>query len=59
MFRNNLRLDKNRSAIEPDASFPLVGYLNGYVHYFVYYGQSLIECDHFDNAIGVGVEIED
>jgi phospholipase A1 len=59
MFRNNLRLEDNRSGLELDLSFPMVKSINGYVQYFVGYGQSLIDYDHFDNSIGVGVLIKD
>ncbi len=59
MFRNNLRLDSNRSGLELDLSFPMVKSINGYVQYFVGYGQSLIDYDHFDNSIGIGVLIKD
>ena len=59
MFRNNLRLDNNRSGLELDMSFPLVKSVGGYVQYFVGYGQSLIDYDHFDNSIGIGVLVKD
>jgi phospholipase A1/A2 len=59
MFRNNLRLDNNRSGLELDLSFPLVKSINGYVQYFAGYGQSLIDYDHFDSSIGAGVLIKD
>lgn len=58
-FRNNLRFDENRSALQLDVSLPLVERLNGYVQYFVGYGESLIEYNHSTNRIGVGVMVKD
>lgn len=59
MFRNNLKLNDNRSGLELDLSFPLVHSINGYVQYFAGYGQSLIDYDHFDNSLGIGVIVKD
>jgi len=59
MFRNNLRLEDNKSGLELDVSFPLVNSINGYLQYFVGYGQSLIDYDHFDNSLGIGVIVKD
>jgi len=59
MFRNNLRFDENRSALQFEVSFPLLEHLNGYVQYFTGYGESLIDYNHFTNRIGVGVIVKD
>jgi phospholipase A1/A2 len=59
MFRNNLRFDENRSALQFEVSFPLLEHLNGYVQYFAGYGESLIDYNHFANRIGVGVMVKD
>ena len=59
MFRNNLRFDENRSALQLEVSFPLIEHLNGYVQYFAGYGESLIDYNHFANRIGVGVMVKD
>ena len=59
MFRDNLRLEDNKSGLELDVSFPMVNSINGYVQYFVGYGQSLIDYDHFDNSLGIGVIVKD
>jgi phospholipase A1/A2 len=59
LFRNNLRLEDNRSALQLDVSFPLVRSINGYLQYFVGYGESLIDYDHFNNRIGIGVMVKD
>jgi phospholipase A1/A2 len=59
MFRNNLRFDENRSALQFEVSFPLIEHLNGYIQYFTGYGESLIDYNHFTNRIGVGVMVKD
>ena len=59
MFRNNLRFDENRSALQLELSFPLVERINGYVQYFTGYGESLIDYNHYSNRIGAGFMIRD
>ena len=59
MFRNNLRFDENRSALQCEMSFPLLEYLNGYIQYFTGYGESLIDYNHYTNRIGLGVMVKD
>jgi phospholipase A1 len=58
MFRNNLRFDENRSAMQFEVSFPLIEHLNGYIQYFTGYGESLIDYNHYTNRIGVGVMVK-
>jgi len=59
MLRNNLRFDDNRGAMQFELSFPLIEHLNGYVQYFLGYGETLIDYNHYANRIGAGVMIKD
>jgi phospholipase A1/A2 len=58
-FRNNLRADENRGALQLEVTFPLIEHLNGFVQYFVGYGESLIDYNHYTNRIGIGVMVKD
>jgi phospholipase A1 len=59
MFRNNLRVDENRSALQFEVSFPPIEHFNGYIQYFTGYGESLTDYNHFTNRIGVGFMVKD
>jgi len=59
MLRDNLRTGHNRGAIELDWSFPLQGKLKGLVQYFNGYGESLLDYNHANQRIGVGVMLSD
>jgi phospholipase A1 len=59
MLRDNLRFNDNRGAMQFEVSFPMIKHLNGYVQYFVGYGESLIDYNHFTNRIGLGVLLKD
>jgi phospholipase A1 len=61
MSRNNLQSGFSKGAVELTWSFPLWDwpYLKGYVNYFSGYGRSLIEYDHYSNAIGIGFSVSD
>lgn len=58
-FRNNLRANENLSALQLDVTFPLIEHINGFVQYFVGYGESLIDYNHYTNRIGIGLMVKD
>lgn len=57
MFRNNLRSDKNRGAIQLGWSFPINDRIQGYVEYFNGYGESLIYYNHHAQRLGIGFKL--
>ncbi|MCX5816189.1 MAG: phospholipase A [Proteobacteria bacterium] len=63
MFRNNLRINENRNAVQLDWSFPFPyaksDRVSGYVQYFNGYGESLLDYNANANRIGIGVMLTD
>lgn len=57
MHRRNW--DEGRGAHELGLSFPLHGRLKGYVQYFEGYGESMIDYNHKNRRIGLGVLLTD
>lgn len=58
-MRNNLESHFKRGTNELSVSFPLLKKVRGYVQIFSGFGQSLIEYDHYTNAIGFGIALSD
>ncbi len=57
LLRNNFKSPDNRGALKLNWSFPLVGRLKGYVQYFNGYGESLIDYNHRQQSLGLGVSL--
>ncbi|HAU16709.1 MAG: phospholipase [Pseudomonadales bacterium] len=58
MVRNNLNRP-NYGAVQLDASFPLWGRLRGVIQYFNGYGESLIDYNHRNERLGIGILLTD
>ncbi len=61
MVRNNLRLEKNKGALQLEWSFPLplVENISGYIQYFTGYGESLLDYNHSVNRFSLGFMLTD
>ncbi len=57
--RNNVESNFKRGYEEVDMSFPLFGHFKGYIKVVSGYGQTLIEYNHYTNAVGIGVVLND
>lgn len=57
-LRNNLRRD-NKGSIELTWSYPVLGNLRFYAQFFNGYGESLIDYNHHNQRIGLGVALND
>lgn len=58
LLRNNLR-QENKGALQLDWSFPLHGKIKGYLQFFTGYGESLVDYNHSNTRLGVGVMLTD
>ena len=59
MVRNELESQFSRGAEQGTISFPLFNKIRGYVEVFSGYGQSLLEYNHYTNAVGLGISFND
>lgn len=59
MLRNNLKLQRNRGAMQLGWSFPLTPKLKGYVQWFYGFGESLVDYKVRQNTLGAGVQLLD
>jgi len=57
--RNNFASGFSRGALELNYVFPIHQRVRGMLHLFSGYGQSLIEYNHYTNAIGLGIALSD
>lgn len=58
LLRNNLRSD-NKGAVELTWSYPIYGKIRLYAQYFNGYGESLIDYNHYNHRIGIGISLND
>lgn len=58
LLRNNLR-QENKGAVQFDWSFPLGEKVKGYLQFFTGYGESLVDYNHSNTRLGVGMMLTD
>ncbi len=57
-LRHSLKTgDRAHGSLAVDWAFPVYGYLKGHIQLFTGYGESLIDYNHRQNSIGVGVSV--
>jgi phospholipase A1/A2 len=59
LVRDHLGSDANRGTLQIEYSFPVHGRLEGFVQGFWGYGESLIDYNHREATLGVGVLLID
>jgi phospholipase A1/A2 len=59
-LRHSLRGgEQSRGSVGVDWAFPVYGYLKGHVQAFSGYGESLIDYNHHQNAVGLGISLDE
>lgn len=48
---------KGKGAVSAGCAFPLIDNLNGYLQYFDGYGENLLDYNHHNRSVGIGVII--
>lgn len=56
-FTGRRNFQENKGGMELGMTFPLAGKLKGYLQYNHGYGESLIDYDHYQQRIGVGIAL--
>ena len=59
MSRNMIESGFSKGGMEASWSFPVTSRIKGYVQVFSGYGNNLIEYNHYNNTVGVGVALTD
>lgn len=59
LLRDNLNTDRNRGTVELEYSFPIHARLEGFVQTFWGYGESLIDYNHREAVVGIGILLID
>jgi phospholipase A1 len=57
IFRLNPKTGKG--AAQLDFTFPIAGFLRGFIHYFDGYGESILDYNHHSRSLGLGIVIGD
>ncbi len=58
-FLGRLNVASGYGGAQLDFTFPLYGYLRGYVRYFEGYGENLLDYNHHNRSLGIGFLLSD
>lgn len=59
IFSNNLRRDENHTSVDISLSMPVSSKLRGFIQYYNGYGETLIDYNHRNKRIGIGLVLSD